>query len=38
MSDFLAKTYIYLFPSVQDEIIDLLDNLWYNLSMKFGLD
>jgi hypothetical protein len=27
-----------LFSSVQDEIIDLLDNLWYNLSMKFGLD
>jgi hypothetical protein len=24
----MQKTYMHLFPSVQDEIVDLLDNLW----------
>jgi hypothetical protein len=24
----MQKCYLHLFPTVQDEIVDLLDNLW----------
>ena len=25
--EFMQKTYMHLFPTIQDEIVDLLDNL-----------